>query len=193
MLYTKKDVEGVYSEIVSYYIRKGARIDFSNCNYLTNEFDCHTDLITNDNTRIIVYISTGRMQRNNHAFMRNNRGMCEINVRMCKPERKDNVIYYPKSGIEELSAYKLFRYKDVYTNDEETYKIMNAIEKKRMEARSGNINRVNYNPSTILSIVRKRRGFKRTKAENIVLVEKGYKEFNIYVNTRGKVEVITIG
>ena len=56
-----------------------------------------------------------------------------------------------------------------------------------------NMRKINYDPSLVLSIVRKRKGYKRTKAENILMVEKRCGRFNIYVNTRGKKEIIAIG
>lgn len=195
MLYTKKEIEKVYSNLVAEYIANGARIDFTQNNYSCSEFDCHTDLLAEDGARIIIYITTGAACR--EAFRRYDRGLCEIVVRVCKPVKNDRGdLYYPSSNEEEFTAYTFFRYKNIYTNDEETYRIMNAVESERKSAYweyEKNMYKVNYNPSLVLSIVRKRKGYKRTKAENILMVEKRHGRFNIYVNTRGKNEIITIG
>lgn len=45
MLYTKKEVEKKYSNLVAKYIAKGARIDFNNGGYISSQFDHHIDLI----------------------------------------------------------------------------------------------------------------------------------------------------
>ncbi|MBR4589680.1 MAG: hypothetical protein IKO36_03365 [Bacteroidaceae bacterium] len=195
MLYTKKDIEKVYSNLVAEYIAKGARIDFGQNNYSCSEFDCHVDLLAEDGARIIIYITTGAACR--EAFRRYDRGLCEINVRVCKPVKNDRGgVYYPRSDEEEFTAFKFFRYKNVYTNDEETYRIMNAVESERRHVcweYEKNVYKVNYDPSLVLSIIRKRKGYKRTKAENILMVEKRDGRFSIYVNTRGKNEIIVVG
>lgn len=195
MLYTKKDIEKVYSNLVAEYFAKGARIDFEQNNYCCSEFDCHVDLLAEDGARIIIYITTGAVNR--RAFMNYDRGLCEIVVRVSKPVKNDRgSIYYPKSETEEYTAFKFFKYKNVYTNDEETFRIMNAVESERRSVQwdyEKNMHKLNYDPSLVLSIVRKRKGYKRTKAENILMVEKRHGRFNIYVNTRGKNEIITIG
>lgn len=195
MLYTKKDIEKVYSNLVSEYISNGARFDFSQNNYSCSEFDCHTDLLAEDGARIIIYITTGAACR--EAFRRYDRGLCEIVVRVCKPVKNDRGgVYYPSSEEENFTAFKFFKYKNVFTDDEETYKIMNAVERERSHAYweyEKNMYKVNYDPSLVLSIVRKRKGYKRTKAENILMVEKRHNQFRIYVDTRGKNEIIFVG
>ncbi len=195
MLYTKKEIEKVYSNLVADYIAKGARFDFSQNNYSCSEFDCHTDLLAEDGARIIIYITTGAACR--EAFRRYDRGLCEIVVRVCKPVKNNHGdVYYPRSEEENFTAFTFFMYKNIYTDDEETYRMMDAVEKDRSSSRwkyEKNMRKVNYDPSLVLSIVRKRKGYKRTKAENILMVEKRCGRFNIYVNTRGKNEIITIG
>lgn len=194
MLYTKKDIEKVYSNLVADYISKGAVFDFPRNNYSCSEFDCHVDLLTDDGARIIIYIATGK---DRSAFRCYDRGLCRIVVRVCKPVKNEyGNVYYPRSEEENLTAFKFYQYKNVYTDSEETYKIMDAVGKERSHERwvyEKDMHKVKYDPSLVLAIVKKRKGYKRTKAENILMVERRRGKFDIYVNTRGKNEIISIG
>ena len=202
MLYTGKDIEKIYSDFVAKYIASGARFDFSNKNYLSSEFDMHVDLIDKDNaTKIIIYAVTCAATRK--AFYAPSNGLFEIVVRKCNPVKyKNGIIGYPESNWENITLFQAFKYKNIYTNDEEEYRIMTAKNSERRAVDFDQITKmyeVKYDPSLILSIVRKRDGFKRSKLENILRVEKRNRKYEIYVNTRkNKIgnhyqEVITIG
>lgn len=199
MLYTKKEIEKVYSNLVANYIANGARFDFTHNNYCCSEFDCHTDLIANDGVRIIIYTTTGTAR--SEAFRRYDRGLFKIVVRVIKPvKNKYGDVCYPHSEEENFTAFTFFQYKNIYTDNEETYKIMNETERQRRLSEweyEKNMYKINYDPSLVLSIIRKRDGFKRSKTENIIKVEKRNGRYEIYVDTRskktGRHDIIIIG
>lgn len=195
MLYTKKEIEKIYSNLIVDYINQGARIDFDNSNYLSGQFDNHVDLIAEDGCRIIIYTETNR--ENKEAFRGYNRGLCEIIVDVIKPSKsKSGRLYYPESNAEKYVAYTFYRFKEIYTDSEGQYNKMVQTERERMIKQFGNENnsdKVKYNPSVVLHIIRKRKGFKRTKTEDIVSVRKRNGIFMILINTGKKRELITIG
>ena len=195
MLYTRKDIEKIYSDLVVDYIKKGARIDFDNNNYSSSQFDNHVDLIADDGCRIIIYITTNETDR--VAFRHYDRGLCEITVSVIKPAKnKYGTLYYPNSNAEKYVTYTFYRFKEIYTDNKEQFKAMEETEKKRRHIQmeyERNANKIKYNPSVILPIIRRRKGLKRIKKENIMYVEKNRGSFTIMIDTGKKRELITIG
>ena len=193
MLYTKKEIEKRYSNLVAEFISRGARIDFNNGNYISSQLDHHIDLIADDGRRIIIYITTNAAS-GNAPFRKYDKGLCEIVVGVSKKKAFDD-FYYDRDDTIKYTVYKFLRYKDVYTDDEKQYKIMVAKETERAHLQyenEKNERKVKYNMSVILNIVRKRKGFKRTKPEHIMNVEKSGGDYRIFVNNGKKRDIIHV-
>ena len=185
MLYTKKEVEKIYSNLITEHIANGARIDFNhNSKYISGEFDCHVDLIDDNWNRIIIYIVTHGEDRS--AFRRYDSGLCEIVVSICEPVKNGNYRFnYNEKDAEKITAYRFYRYKNIYTDNEEEYKRMVEIGKTRNHYQIENeyaVRKINYDPYLVLSIVKNHKGYKRTKLDDINLVLKYYGKYHIYVN-----------
>lgn len=192
MLYTRKEIERIYSELIAKYINDGARIDFGKNNYLRGGYDCHIDFLLKDNTRMVLFIRTGST---NNGFYRYDRGVCNICITSCKPVKYGKKIWYNDSDEEEKVLYSFYRFKEIYTDSKNEYDAMVAKEKKRLSVQyeyEKNLYRLNYNP-IFLKIARQHDGYKRIKAENIDFVEKRCGRYIFYINKDGKRKQLIIG
>lgn len=187
MLYTRKDIEKIYSNLVFEYINKGARIDISKNNYTCSEFDCHMDLIDNSGRKIIIYTTT--CANNREAFREYDRGLYEICIRVINPIKNNHGdVFYRKEDAENWTIYKFFRFKNVYTKSEEEFRVMCTKENKRAHDRwSYEYHKyiIPFDMDLILQIVRRRNGYKRAKRESIACVQKRNGKYYIYINGKG--------
>lgn len=112
MLFTKKDIEKLFSKVIANKIANGARFDFSRNDYISSEFKYHVDLISESGERIIIFAKTGEPT----AFCSPNTGESVI----C--ERRYNS--YNGYDKEDKVLYRFYQYKQVYTNSLEEFEVM---------------------------------------------------------------------
>lgn len=180
MLFMKKDIERLFSKVIANKIANGARIVFSS-SYISSEFKFHVDLISESGERIIIFAKTGEPT----AF--------------CSPDTGESVICerrYNGNDKEDKVLYRFYQYKQVYTNSLEEFKEMENKGSERDRRRYAKEQTTVLTPEHVLPIVRRHTGFKRTKADDIISVEK-FKSydgfyFNIFVGKNGKCHTINI-
>lgn len=186
MLYTKKDIDKLFTDVVAGFIADGAMINLKKNNYSSSEYDSHIDLINKNGEGIVIFKKTGR----NEAFRSYKNGICVIKARKY---RCINDFYCDMK--EEKTVYTLYQYHNVFTDDIDEHNRMvekgNARRKARWDFEHSN-HEVKYDPSVILNIVCKRKGFKRTKQEHIMYVHKYDKDYHICINNGRKYEIIVI-
>lgn len=184
MLFMKKDIEKLFSKVIANKIANGARFDFSRNDYISSEFKYHVDLISESGERIIIFAKTGEPT----AFCSSNTGESVI----C--ERRYNS--YNGYDKEDKVLYRFYQYKQVYTNSLEEFKEMESKGSERDRRRYAKEQTTVLTPEHVLPIVRRHTGFKRTKADDIISVEKfkSYDRFyfNILVGKNDKYHTINI-
>lgn len=189
MLYTKKGVEKLFTDLVADYIANGAVIDLQNCgNYVSSEYDCHVDLVAADHSRIVIFIKTGKPE----AFYSYNKGTCNISVKVYHPTKRGRKYCYFDGDVDTFPVYQLYKYKNVYTDDLEEYQAMIGKADKRTD-RADHSYDVKYNSAVIISILKKHEGFKRAKPENIYSIKKYNGKYCITINFSGNCKYIEIG
>ena len=184
MLFMKKDIERLFSKVIANKIANGARFDFSRNDYISSEFKYHVDLILESGERIIIFAKTGEPT----AFCSPNIGESVI----C--ERRYNS--YNGYDKEDKVLYRFYQYKQVYTNSLEEFKEMESKGSERDRRRYAKEQTTVLTPEHVLPIIRRHAGFKRTKADDIISVEK-FKSydgfyFNILVGKNDKYHTINI-
>ncbi|MBR4590193.1 MAG: hypothetical protein IKO36_05950 [Bacteroidaceae bacterium] len=187
LYYTNKDINKLFTDVLAGFIADGAVFDLNNNNYASSGFDSHVDLIDKNGEAIVLYKKTGR----NEAFRSYRNGVCVI-----KTQRYEYSNGFRHSKlISEETLHTLYQYYNIFTDDADEYNKMvekgNARRKARWDFEHSNYE-VKYDPSVILNIVRKRKGFKRTKQEHIMYVHKYDKDYHICINNGRKHEIIVI-
>lgn len=167
MLFMKKDIERLFSKVIANKIANGARFDFSRNDYISSSFKYHVDLILESGERIIIFAKTGEPT----AF--------------CSPNTGESVICerrYNGNDKEDKVLYRFYQYKQVYTNSLEEFKEMESKGSERDRRRYAKEQTTVLTPEHVLPIVRRHTGFKRTKADDIISVEKFKSYYEFYFN-----------
>lgn len=188
MIYTRRNIDIIFSRIVEEYICKGARFETKQGNYSTSRYDAHVDLITDDYIRILPFV------KHENTFWKLKQGKCTIGVEILKPRRDGKHIYHDYRDAEIKNLYEFYVYDNAaYTIYEEEFNTMVAIAESRRRNYYETSRNIKYNPDTILAIVKKRKGYKRTKAEDIISVERWVSNrIGLYytINIRNKESII---
>ena len=165
MLFMKKDIEELFSKVIANKIANGARFDFSRNDYISSEFKYHVDLISESGEA-----KTGEPT----AFCSPNTGESVI----C--ERRYNS--YNGYDKEDKVLYRFYQYKQVYTNSLEEFKEMESKGSERDRRRYAKEQTTVLTANHVLPIIRRHAGFKRTKADDIISVEKFKSYYGFYFN-----------
>jgi hypothetical protein len=177
MLFMKKDIERVFSNVIANRIYKGSRFDLDDGDYISSEFKFHVNLISETGEKVIIFTRT------------------EFPTALYSPNSREFVICERK-GKEDKVLYRFYQYKQVYTNSLEEFKEMESKGSERDRRRYAKEQTTVLTPEHVLPIIRRHAGFKRTKADDIISVEK-FKSydgfyFNILVGKNDKYHTINI-
>lgn len=184
MLFMKKDIEKLFSNVIANRIYKGARFDLDGGDYISSEFKSHVNLISESGEKVVIFTRTG-FPIAPTAFCRPNTGEFVI----C--ERR-----YNGNDKEDKVLYRFYQYKQIYTNSLEEFEVMQNKGKERDHRKYEKRQTTVLTADHVLPIVRRHTGFKRTKAADIGSVDKfesydGF-YFNILVKKNGKYNTINI-
>ncbi len=153
MLFMKKDIERLFSNVIANRIYKGERFDLDGVDYISNEFKSHANLISESGEKIIIFTRT------------------EFPTAFCNPNTREFVICERK-GEEDKVLYRFYQYKQIYTNSLEEFEVMQNKGKERDRRKYAKRQTTVLTPEHVLPIVRRHTGFKRTKATDICSVDK---------------------
>jgi hypothetical protein len=158
MLYTLKDIENIFSGLVTHYINDGARIAFSENNYSSSLYDCHIDLVAADDSKIVIWKKTGRSE----SFYHYNSGICRICVSVFQPEKRYGKIWYGRESKESVIR-TFYQYEGIFTDDVEEFTRMNDKHSIREVRRNGLFNDtyragIPFDMDLVLKIVHNRKG-----------------------------------
>ena len=178
MLFMKKDIERLFSNVIANRIYKGARFDLDDGDYISSEFKSHVSLISETGEKVIIFTRT------------------EFPTALYSPNSREFVICERK-GKEDKVLYRFYQYKRIYTNSLEEFEAMESKGKERDYRRYAEKQTTILTPDDVLPIVRRHTGYKRTKAADICSVNKflscnGTWYFNILVRKNDRYNTITI-
>ena len=178
MLFMKKDIERIFSNVIANRIYKGARFDLGGGDYISSEFKSHVNLISESGEKVVIFTRTG------------------FPTAFYSPDSGEFVICERK-GKEDKVLYRFYRYKQIYTNSLEEFEAMESKGKERDYRRYAETQTTILKPDHVLPIVRRHTGYKRTKASDICSVDKllssnGTWYFSILVRKNDRFNTITV-